>query len=350
MINTRDIIDALVRDHRLSDGAEYATLLDPALSAADCEYLRSAAESVSRYHFQGGVYLRGLIEVTNSCRNNCLYCGLRRDNSSLPRYVLTDEEIMQCCQRGYEAGLRTFVLQGGETGAFNADRIVAITSQIHQAMPDCAITLSLGECSKEDYQRFFDAGASRYLLRHETFDADHYATLHPAEMSAIHRQLCLRWLKEIGYQTGSGIMVGSPGQTVEHLVKDILFLADLNPEMIGIGPFLPHSATPFAHHSAGSLQTTLRLISIFRLMFPTANIPSTTALATLSPEGRKLGILAGANVVMPNISPVAQRDNYSLYDGKAHSGAEALEGIRQLEAQLADINYHLNLSRGDFKK
>lgn len=348
MNTVKDIISQLSERRYPATPAGYLPLLDTHLSAEDQELIRSEAQRIAIERFGHGIYLRALIEVTNSCRNNCLYCGLRRDHTALPRYVLSDEEILHSCRDAYAAGLRTFVMQGGETGAFPAHRISAIVRRIKEEFPDCAITLSLGEWERPDLQSFFDAGADRYLLRHETRNDEHYSRLHPAEMSASHRRQCLSWLKEIGYQTGSGIMVGSPGQSLEHIAEDLHYLAQLQPEMIGIGPFLPHSATPFASHPAGDLQLTLRIISILRLMFPDANIPSTTALATLSPQGRLLGIQAGANVVMPNVSPPSQRANYSLYDGKAHSGAEAVEGIRLLAEQLATIGYHIDLQRGDF--
>lgn len=321
------------------------------LTECDAEMLHTInerAREVSRRHFGNRIYIRGLIEVSNCCRNNCFYCGIRKGNAEVERYRLSEESILDCCVQGYELGFRTFVLQGGEDPAFTDERTEAVVSAIRRNYPDCAITLSLGEKSRETYERFFRAGANRYLLRHETYDEAHYRQLHPAEMSCQRRLQCLQDLKEIGYQTGTGIMVGSPGQTVEHLIQDILFIERLRPEMIGIGPFLPHRDTPFAGHPAGTMEQTLLLLSIFRLMHPKALIPATTALATLSPDGRERGILAGANVVMPNLSPREERKKYNLYNNKASLGAESAEGIRMLSQQLKGIGYEISFSRGDF--
>jgi biotin synthase len=264
------------------------------------------------------------------------------------RYALSRETILSCCREGYALGFRTFVLQGGEDVSQTDDWIEETVSAIRQEFPDCAITLSLGEKNKEAYQRFFKAGANRYLLRHETFNESHYRKLHPSDMSRDNRLQCLEWLKEIGYQTGTGIMVGSPGQTIEHLVEDLLFIESFHPEMIGIGPFIPHKDTPFANEPAGSIGMTRKLISIFRLMHPSALIPATTALASLSSDGREQGILAGANVVMPNLSPTSVRKKYTLYNHKAAFGSEAAEGLKLLEEQLNLIGYTISKERGDY--
>ena len=261
---------------------------------------------------------------------------------------MTVESILDCCKQGYDLGFRTFVLQGGEDPALTDDRIEKTVSAIRQNYPDCAITLSLGEKPRDVYERFFRAGANRYLLRHETYNEQHYGQLHPAEMSGKRRLQCLQDLKDIGYQTGTGIMVGSPGQTVEHIIEDIRFIERLRPEMIGIGPFLPHHDTPFAGYPAGTVEQTLLLLSIFRLMHPTALIPATTALATLTPDGRERGILAGANVVMPNLSPREERKKYELYNDKASLGAESAEGLATLQKQLHAIGYEISTERGDF--
>lgn len=311
-------------------------------------YINSQAREVSAQHFGNKVYIRGLIEVSNCCRNNCYYCGIRKGNTRIERYRLSQKEILDCCARGYELGFRTFVLQGGEDPVLTDARIEDIVSSIRKNYPDCAITLSLGEKSREVYERFFQAGANRYLLRHETFNLSHYLQLHPEEMSGEHRLRCLWNLKEIGYQTGTGIMVGSPGQTVDHLIEDIRLIEKLRPQMIGIGPFLPHHDTPFAHYPGGTVEQTLLLLSIFRLMHPSALIPSTTALATLAPNGRERGILAGANVVMPNLSPREERQKYELYNNKASLGAESAEGIQLLQQQLHRIGYEISFDRGDF--
>jgi biotin synthase len=263
------------------------------------------------------------------------------------RYSLSRETILSCCREGYALGFRTFVLQGGEDVSQTDDWVAETVACIRQEFPDCAITLSLGEKSEETYRRFYNAGANRYLLRHETFNEAHYGKLHPSEMNQTHRLQCLQWLKDIGYQTGTGIMVGSPGQTIDHLVEDILFIERFQPQMIGIGPFIPHADTPFANEPAGSIELTLKLLSIFRLMHPSALIPSTTALASLSPDGRERGILAGANVVMPNLSPSSVREKYSLYNHKAAFGSEAAEGLKLLEEQLNKIGYKISYLRGD---
>lgn len=311
------------------------------------EELYRLAREVQMAHYGRAVYIRGLIELTNVCRNDCYYCGIRRSNRELNRYRLGHDEVLAACAEGYALGFRTFVLQGGEDPYWTEARLVRLLEEMHARYPSCAITLSLGEWARASYKAFRDAGASRYLLRHESYDARHYRELHPEELSAARRQTCLSELKALGYQTGTGIMVGSPRQRLEHILKDIRFIEQLQPEMIGIGPFLPHRATPFRHEPPGSLELTLKLLSIFRLMHPRALIPSTTALATLHPEGRLRGILAGANVVMPNLSPRAVRSQYQLYDNKAALGAEAAEGLALLRSQLEGIGYELSFARGD---
>lgn len=311
-------------------------------------YINAQAREVAQEHFGKWVYIRGLIEISNCCRNDCYYCGIRRSNTRAVRYRLDEATVLDCCEQGYQLGFRTFVLQGGEDPALTDDCIAGIVQSIRHRYPDCAITLSLGEKSRQAYQRFFEAGANRYLLRHETYTPAHYQQLHPAAMSLSERVECLYALREIGYQTGTGIMVGSPGQTIDHLIADIRFIEQFRPQMIGIGPFLPHHDTPFASYPAGSMEQTLLLLSIFRLMHPAALIPSTTALATLAPGGRERGILAGANVVMPNLSPREERKKYELYNNKASLGAEAAEGLELLRRQMQAIGYHVSTSRGDY--
>lgn len=325
--------------HQLLTGCDEDTL----------RYINEQAREVSLRHFGNKIYIRGLIEISNCCRNNCYYCGIRKGNKNIERYRLTPRNILDSCQQGYKLGFRTFVLQGGEDFALTDAWIETIVSDIRNLFPDCAITLSLGEKSREAYEQFFRAGANRYLLRHETYDQTHYAQLHPADMSGKRRLQCLRDLKSIGYQTGTGIMVGSPGQTVEHITQDIRFIERLQPEMIGIGPFLPHHDTPFAHHASGTIEQTLLLLSIFRLMHPSSLIPATTALATLAANGRERGILAGANVVMPNLSPPDNRKKYELYNNKASLGAESAEGLVTLQKQLQAIGYVISFERGDFR-
>ena len=313
------------------------------------QYINEQAREVSLLHFGNNIYIRGLIEITNCCRNNCYYCGIRKRNINIERYRLSKKEILSCCEEGYELGFRTFVLQGGEDTALTDVLIEEIVSDIRCNYPECAITLSLGERSREVYERFYRSGANRYLLRHETYDKAHYHQLHPSEMSGEHRLQCIHILKEIGYQTGTGIMVGSPEQTIEHLIQDIRFMESLQPQMIGIGPFLPHQDTPFALCPPGNMEQTLLLLSVFRLMHPLALIPATTALATLAPDGRERGVLAGANVVMPNLSPRENRKKYALYNNKASLGSESAEGVYLLQQQMERIGYLVSFNRGDFR-
>ncbi len=313
------------------------------------ELLSKRADSVRRENYGTDVYIRGLIEFTNYCRNNCYYCGIRRDNSNAVRYRLSPEDILNCCHQGYKLGFRTFVLQGGEDGFFTRDKICSIVSSIKENYPHCALTLSIGEWSKADYEAFFKAGADRYLLRHETACEEHYRTLHPEGMSLNNRMNCLYNLKDIGFQVGSGFMVGSPYQTVDNLVEDIFFLGRLKPHMIGIGPFITHKDTPFNDRENGSLELTLKLISILRLSHPKALIPATTALGTLHPEGRELALKAGANVIMPNLSPATVREKYTLYDNKLATGAEAAESLDILKACVEAIGYKIVTDVGHSK-
>ncbi len=346
-MQTKRWIDLLRLERRLPlEG--YRAILETKESEA-VEYLHSQARELTDLNFGRQVYIRGLIEITNHCRNNCYYCGIRASNSQVQRYSLSHEEILECCRGGYKLGFRTFVFQGGENSGSSGEWLEQIVSRVRGEFPDVAITLSLGEKSREEYQRLFDAGANRYLLRHESHNAEHYSSLHPSSMGIESRLQALWDLKAIGFQTGTGIMVGSPNQSIENIVEDIEYIGQLKPEMVGIGPFIPHHATPFAAHQAGSVELTLRLISIFRLMSPKALIPSTTALATLSKDGRLRGIMAGANVVMPNLSPLHSRSSYSLYDNKAALGAESAEGLRLLAEQLSTSGYSISFDRGDYK-
>ncbi|MBR5270582.1 MAG: [Clostridia bacterium] len=320
------------------------------IDTSEQEYLFKRAME-RRYEYYGrDVYIRGLIEFTNYCKNNCYYCGIRCDNKNLTRYRLTEDEILDCAKNGYDMGFRTFVLQGGEDGYFTNERICSIVSKIKQQYPDCAITLSVGEKSYESYKAFYEAGATRYLLRHETATQEHYSKLHPQNMSFKNRIECIKNLKKIGYQTGSGFMVGSPYQTLHNLVLDLRFLQEIEPDMIGIGPFLSHNDTPFANHENGSLKRCINIISILRLMFPYALIPSTTALGTIHPQGRVMGLMAGANVVMPNLSPSNVRKLYTLYDNKACTGVEAAEGLTLLKKQIASANLEIKVDRGDVNR
>ena len=342
----KHIIDRLCSQHSL-ERQEYLELLQ-CNDVDTMDYLRGQAQLVTLERFGREIYVRGLIEITNECRNNCLYCGIRQANKMVARYSLSQATILDCCQQGYELGFRTFVLQGGENPQMTDEWVEDTVAHIHSRYPDCAITLSLGERSRQAYEHFFNAGASRYLLRHETITDEHYRRLHPTDMSLTNRIQCLYDLKEIGYQTGTGIMVGSPYQSLENIADDLKFIEEFKPQMIGIGPFIPHAQTPFASASAGSVEMTLKLISIFRLMSPSALIPSTTALASLSANGRCQGILAGANVVMPNLSPPTFRGQYSLYNNKAAYGSESAEGLRLLQEELNTINYNISTERGDY--
>ena len=337
-----------LEEGRSLDKKEYRLLIESACDET-FDFIREKAIKVRGKIYGRGVYIRGLIEISNICKNNCYYCGIRRDNRHVQRYRLTTEQILNCCRQGYQLGFRTFVLQGGEDPYFTDQRMEEIIRQIKGEFPDCALTLSIGEKSRDSYQRLFDAGANRYLLRHETANDAHYAQLHPPELSLANRKRCLWDLKAIGYQVGCGFMVGSPGQTPETLAEDLLFIHELAPQMIGIGPFLHHQQTPFAQQPDGSMELTLFLIGLLRLMIPNALIPSTTALATIHPRGRELGILAGANVVMPNLSPTDVRAQYTLYDNKACTGEEAAESWAQLQKQMHSIGYCLAVDRGDFK-
>ncbi|MBQ8518411.1 MAG: [Agathobacter sp.] len=317
-------------------------------SEEELNFLYGQAREVADKVYGKKVFKRGLIEFTNYCKNDCYYCGIRRSNNCVERYRLEKEIILECCKRGYELGYRTFVLQGGEDGYFTDERICDIVSSVREKFPDSAITLSIGEKSKESYQKYFDAGANRYLLRHETANEEHYGRLHPTELSLVNRKQCLWDLKEIGYQVGCGFMVGSSYQTIETLYEDLMFIKALEPHMVGIGPFIPQQDTPFAKEKAGTLEMTLRLLAMIRLIHPHVLLPATTALGTIHKQGRELGILAGANVVMPNLSPVDVRDKYKLYDNKACSGDEAAEGDANLQLRIKNIGYELVCDRGDY--
>ncbi len=333
----------MAADKDLSD-TEFKALLET--NEYDSE-LREAADKIRRKWYGADVYIRGLIEFTNYCKNDCFYCGIRRSNKNAERYRLSPGEILSRCAEGYGLGFRTFVLQGGEDPYYTDERVCRIVSEIRQKYPDCAITLSIGEKPRESYKAYFDAGADRYLLRHETADGAHYSRLHPSEMSLKNRKRCLFDLKDIGYQVGSGFMVGSPYQTTDNLISDLRFLKELGPHMIGIGPYITHKDTPFKDKKSGSLELTLRLISILRLMFPTALIPATTALGTIHPLGREMGLKAGANVVMPNLSPVSVRKKYELYENKICTGEEAAECRGCLEQRVMSAGYRIVVDRGD---
>ncbi|MCM1054773.1 MAG: [FeFe] hydrogenase H-cluster radical SAM maturase HydE [Bacteroides sp.] len=341
----RDDIERLYENADLPDD-RLKELIENA-SDEELALLADRARSRCREFYGNKVFVRGLIEISSHCKNDCLYCGLRRSNAKAERYRLTPDEILSCCEQGYGLGFRTFVLQGGEDNFYGDDMLCGLIRDIKTAHPDCAVTLSLGERSAESFKRLFEAGADRYLLRHETADKEHYAMLHPKNMSHENRMECLRVLKETGFQTGCGFMTGSPGQTSEHIVKDLRFIKTFKPHMVGIGPFIPHKDTPFADKAAGSARLTLLLLSVIRLLLPKVLLPATTALGTIDPMGREKGIRAGANVVMPNLSPVSVRKKYSLYDNKICTGDEAAECVQCLKRRVAAAGGELTVARGD---
>lgn len=332
---------------RILSRDEFVLLLQQSADADVREMLRKEAFALCRKYYGNKVYIRGLIEFTNYCKNNCYYCGIRRDNRNVRRYRLTEEEILSCCREGYALGYRTFVLQGGDDPYFTDERMTELIRRIKENHPDCAITLSIGEREKESYRKFREAGADRYLLRHETADEAHYRSLHPQEMSLSHRMQCLYDLKELGYQVGAGFMVGSPGQTLVNIADDLLFLHRLQPEMVGIGPFIPHHDTRYAGEKAGSVDMTIFLLSVIRILLPKVLLPATTALGTMDPFGREKGLLAGANVVMPNLSPEKNRKDYSLYDNKICTGEEAAQSIAALRKKVESVGCQVVTDRGD---
>lgn len=341
-----NIIDKL-EETRALEKEEFVLLLDN-LSEPLAQYAYEKARKVANENFGNKIYIRGLIEISNYCKNDCFYCGIRKSNRKADRYRLDKEDILSCCHQGYILGFRTFVLQGGEDPFYSDDFLVDLISEIKGKFPDCAVTLSLGERSKSSYQSLYDAGADRYLLRHETADDNHYSKLHPKEQVLQTRKACLKDLQDIGYQTGTGFMVGSPWQSNENLAQDLLFIKELSPAMVGIGPFIPHHDTPFATMPEGSMDKTLFLIALLRLMKPNLLLPATTALGTIHPKGRELGILAGANVVMPNLSPVNVREKYMLYDNKICTGDEAAECNVCLKNRMDTIGYEIVTDRGDY--
>lgn len=343
-----ELIEKLEKEHGLTL-TEYQYLLENRTDET-AEILAEKARQAREAVYGKAVYIRGLIEVGNICKNDCLYCGIRKSNKDCDRYRLTEKDILSCCDNGYKLGFRTFVMQGGEDAYFSDDFMCGVISKIKAKYPDCAVTLSLGEKSYESYKKLFDAGADRYLLRHETADKEHYEKLHPASMSFEKRMECLKNLKDIGYQTGCGFMVGSPYQTNAHIAKDLKFIQEFKPQMCGVGPFIPHKATDFKDYPAGSAELTCYLLSIIRLIHPYILLPATTALGTALPNGREKGILAGANVVMPNLSPASQRSKYELYNNKLNTGAESAEAVEALAKKMESIGYYIVTDRGDIKK
>lgn len=344
----RRLIDKIKKQRQLTLD-EYQTLIE-GYSPEMAEYVAKEAVKVRQQIYGNKVYIRGLIEISNICKNDCYYCGIRKSNPNCDRYRLTKTEILQCCKEGYELGFRTFVMQGGEDGFFTDEVLCDIVSEIKNGFTDCAITLSMGERSKESYQKLYEAGADRYLLRHETADKEHYEKLHPKQMSHENRIQCLKDLKSIGYQVGCGFMVGSPYQTIESLAKDLKFIEEFQPDMCGIGPFIPHKDTVYKKEKAGSVELTCYLLSLIRLICPSVLLPATTALGTLDDNGREKGILSGANVVMPNLSPLSVRKKYELYNNKISTGQESAQGLDELKERMTAISYEIVCERGDIIK
>ena len=342
------LIDRLEAEHTLKK-EEWVALFD-GYNDETREYAAKKARETAQSVFGNKIYIRGIVEFSNVCKNDCLYCGIRCSNSNAVRYRLTEEEILSCCDEGYKYGFRTFVLQSGEDHKeYPASRMAEIVRMIKKAHPDCAVTLSLGEMEYEDYKLMKEAGADRYLLRHETASKELYEKLHPQSMSFEHRMQCLKWLKELGYQTGAGMMIGAPYQTSEHLAEDMLFLRSFEPHMIGTGPFLPHSDTPFKNMPKGSYELTLFVLSLCRIMLPDVLLPATTALGTIRPNGREQGVLSGANVIMPNLSPTAVRKKYMLYDGKICTEDSSDECRSCVQARMKSIGYEVEITRGDHR-
>lgn len=341
-------IDKLICGEALTLG-QYTALLQN-YSPDDAAYAAEAARETAKKYFGNRIFIRGLIEISSVCKNDCLYCGLRRSNKCAERYRLDETQILECCESGYKAGFRTFVLQGGEDPYFTDEILCCIVRKIKSRYPDCAVTLSMGERSRSSYGALRQAGADRYLLRHETASPAHYGKLHPAEMSYDNRMRCLRDLKDLGFQTGCGFMVGSPFQTAEDMAQDLLFIRDFSPQMVGIGPFIPHSDTPFRDRPSGSCDLTLFLLSLLRITQKNVLLPATTALGTLLEDGRERGILCGANVIMPNLSPVDVRRKYKLYNNKLCTGDETAEQLEKLKKRIAKIGYEIVTDRGDYPK
>ena len=342
------LIDKLRKNRKLSL-EEYQTLIQ-GYSPEIAEYAATEAVNVRQQIYGNKVYVRGLIEISNICKNDCYYCGIRKSNPNCDRYRLSKEEILECCREGYELGFRTFVMQGGEDGYYTDDILCDVVLAIHQSFPDCAITLSMGERTKESYRKLYEAGACRYLLRHETAEKEHYTKLHPEQMSYENRLRCLKDLKEIGYQVGCGFMVGSPYQSSLSLAMDLKFVEEFQPDMCGIGPFIPHKDTIFKEEKAGSVEMTCYLLSMIRLIYPPVLLPATTALGTLDRKGREKGILSGANVAMPNLSPLSVRKKYELYNNKISSGQESAQGLEELKVRIKEISYEVVCEKGDIIK
>lgn len=347
MEKAKRLIDFLSENHYLSED-DYLYLIKNR-NEEIFEYLKQKADAARKAVYGNKIFIRGLIEISNICKNDCYYCGIRRSNKSCERYKLTQQEILSCCESGYNLGFRTFVLQGGE-GALSVSEICDTVKKIKSRYTDCAVTLSLGEYEKSDYEKMKKAGADRYLLRHETIDKEHYERLHPENMSYEGRLNCLKELKAAGFQVGCGFLVGSPFTTAEIVAREFKFIEEFSPEMCGIGPFIPQKDTPFKNEKAGTAEETMFYLSIIRLIKPNILLPATTALGTIKEGGREQGILAGANVLMPNLSPESERKKYALYDNKLATGTESAEAIEALKKQIKKIGYEIVIDKGDIKR
>jgi len=338
------IVDGLEKNH-VGKAEDYLYLLNN-INEENRQYLSNAALRVKEEFYGKEIYIRGIVEFSNFCKQNCLYCGIRKDNAHVDRYRLSHKEIVEACRKGYALGYRTFVLQSGEDPYFTDDRVVAIIKDIRDNFKDAAITLSLGEKTKRSYKKFYDAGADRYLLRHETANEKLYDKLHE-NMTFQNRKECLYDLKEIGYQVGAGLMVGSPGQKKTDLIDDLRFLKELKPQMVGMGPYLTHKETPLKDSENGSLTETLVMLSLVRLILPEVLLPATTAVGTIDDYGREQAILAGCNVVMPNISPMEVRKKYELYENKICVDDQPEECRFCIEGRVKCTGSTLNMCRGD---
>lgn len=347
-MNSIELLDKLNRKHSLTV-AEYQFLLEN-MKAQSIDYAKILAHSAKNSVYGNEIFIRGLIEISSFCKNDCLYCGIRRSNNHCERFRLTPQEILDCCKNGYTLGFRTFVLQGGEDSHFTDKILTETIKKIKENCPDCAVTLSLGERSRESYEALFKAGADRYLLRHESANSELYSKLHGGLLSLESRMTCLKNLKEIGYQAGCGMMIGAPYQTLLHLAQDLKFIESYSPDMCGIGPFIPHKHTIFKDEKAGSVTLTCFILSLLRIMKPNLLLPATTALNTLSKNGHKQGIESGANVIMPNLSPPEAKEKYNIYDGKAIYGIESAENLAKLKDEMKSIGCEIKVSRGDIKK
>ena len=343
-MDIKNIIDKLYKEHNASR-EELIYLLDN-ITEKDQEYLFEKSNDIRLQNYGNKVYMRGLIEFTNYCKRDCMYCGIRKSNNKADRYRLTFDEIIECADIGDKLGYKTYVLQGGEDAYFTDERMIEIIKEIKKRHPNNAITLSLGERSYDSYKKLFEAGADRYLIRHETASKHLYDKLHPGA-SFEERIQCLKNLKEIGYQVGDGFMVGLPGQTNNDLVDDLLFIKEFKPEMCGIGPFIPQKDTPLGKEEGGTLEKTVIMLAIIRLLLPDVLLPASTALGSVDPLGREKGVKAGANVVMPNLSPVSVRKKYSLYDDKICTGEESAECLDCLKRRIESVGYTISFSRGD---